>query len=528
MDLMKLLGKLIGLVGEEPVPMKPKRPSSQRRTSSGRRSGSSSARRRTGTSSRTSNVYGSEPILRNGSQILQQVPLRIRQMRTLSSSNPFERQSMEATFYRQGKYMEQFTDDYFDSVPCTRKVPMYYNLKDNELRTYFTWRTLYRQGALPRTDTAYLFLYVFELINLIGVQTPEESYALLKQLFADYAETNPELNKQVPRWIHDFAVYHGLQYDPAHSPDRKEAALDAVLRHSEQSAEQMTEALDTLSKYHILRSKLYESHPEETAAVVQNVYRALLQHYAENKGVSFATVLFGGRERELYLMFEGAVFYEQTPPANRSVRLSPRCLYECRGGVWAIEQSFVKPDAERIGAYLRTVDSMLRERMGFKGKLKAGEVTAEDTDVIRRVIEEFFAELARKNAPVITLDAAELAEIRAAAEHTADMLTLPEDIVPASAPQPSVASPPASEQGDPDELPDLPLSAPAMTLLCCLLTGESCKPLTDAGHMLSVLADEINENLYDEFGDTVIETDENGMPVLVDDYIEDLKGMLEA
>ena len=67
-----------------------------------------------------------------------------------------------------------------------------------------------------------------------------------------------------------------------------------------------------------------------------------------------------------------------------------------------------------------------------------------------------------------------------------------------------------------------------MTLLCCLLTGESYKPLTDAGHMLSVLADEINENLYDEFGDTVIETNETGIPVLVEDYIDDLKGMLEA
>lgn len=530
MDLMKLLGKLIGLVEEEPVPLKPKRPSSPRKPSARRRTGKPAARRRNGTSSRTSTVYGSETIRYTGTQILQQVPLRIRQMRTLSAANPFERQSMEASFYRQGKYMEQFTDDYSDAVPCSRKVPMYSNLRDAELRTYFTWRTRYRQGALPATDTPYLLLYAFELINLIGVQTSAESYALLKQLFSDYAETNPEIKKQFPRWIRDFAVWHRLPYS-GESMDPKESALDAVLRQSEQTAEQLTEALDTLSKYHILRSKIFEEHPAETAAVVQNSYRALLQNYAENKGVSFAAMLFGGRLRERYLMFEGAVYYEQAPAALVSVRISPRCLYECRDGVWAIEQSFSKPDAERIGAYLRTVDSLLRDRLQMKGKLKAGEIPAEDTALIRRVIEEFFAEQARKNAPVITLDSAELAEIRAAAEHTADMLTLPEDAAAAEK-QPAV-EPETPENADDsgeaeDALPDLPLSAPAMTLLCCLLTGSSTKPLTDAGHMLSVLADEINDNLYDEFGDTVLETDENGMPVLVEDYIEDLKGMLEA
>ena len=66
-----------------------------------------------------------------------------------------------------------------------------------------------------------------------------------------------------------------------------------------------------------------------------------------------------------------------------------------------------------------------------------------------------------------------------------------------------------------------------MALLVCLLTGESYQPLVDAGQMISVLTDEINDNLYDTFGDTVLDIDENGNPVPVEDYIEELKGMLE-
>ena len=46
--------------------------------------------------------------------------------------------------------------------------------------------------------------------------------------------------------------------------------------------------------------------------------------------------------------------------------------------------------------------------------------------------------------------------------------------------------------------------------------------------MLSVLADEINENLYEQIGDTVIEMQDDGTPVLIEDYLDDLKGMLET
>ena len=109
------------------------------------------------------------------------------------------------------------------------------------------------------------------------------------------------------------------------------------------------------------------------------------------------------------------------------------------------------------------------------------------------------------------------------------MLTLPEDAVqetaPAAVPEPEQEP---DDDDDNDEIPDLPLSAPAMALLICLVTGESYQPLVDAGQMLSVLADEINENLYEQIGDTVIEMQDDGTPVLIEDYLDDLKGMLET
>lgn len=484
----------------------------------------SSARRKPGTASHSAQIYGEQSIFANPSAMFYPVPQQIRQMRTLSGYNSLDgKRSMESLFYQQGKYMENFTDDFPDTVQCGRSVPMYYNLKDNELRAYFTWRTRYRMGALPPAQNAFLLLYAYEILNLIGFQSAELAYDALSQLLRDYGEQFPSVKKSLLRWIPDFAAYY---QQPYRLEDEKEAAAITVLRHSAQTAKDLLLALDTLSKYHIKNSKLYLAEPEQVSEIVKAVYKALLTYYAEKKEKSFSAYLLGEQQRSEHLMFEGAVFYQRTLVPNGDYRLSPLCVYHCYQGRWAKETFAGSPNAARIGELLRTIDSMLREQLGFKGKLKAGELPEGDAEVIRKAIADYFEEQKRKNAPVITLNEEELEKIRQAAEHTTDMLTLPEDEQPEAAE--SEPEEPAEDDDDEGELPDLPLSAPAMALLICLVTGESYQPLVDAGQMLSVLADEINENLYDTFGDTVIEMEDDDTPVLIEDYAEDLKGMLET
>ena len=529
MDLLKLLGKLLGAAAEEAVPVRKPAPrrktagTSRRKTNSNRRSTAGS--RRTGTAVRSGTVYGEEPIFRTAAQLSLATPQQIRTMRTFSAGG-YQNVSMESLFYRQGKFMEHYTDDYAESVPCKRAVPMYYNLRDAELRTYFTWRTRYRQGMLPEADPGYLLLYCSELINLIGVPDAQTGYAMLCRVYDDYGEAYPQVKKALDRWLPDFAAYYEV---PHRLNDEKTAALTALVRHTQKTPQEFLSAIDLLSKYHILQSKYYLKNPEKTAEITQRAYAAMLKHYAESKGLSFPAYLLGKQRREQHILFEGAVFYHQTPIEQRTVRLSPLCVYRCWHDGWAVERSCCDPDAARIGDFLRTVDSILRVHDKFPNKIKPGSLPESDFPVIKAVIAEYEEEQRRKNAPVITLDSAELAEIRRAAAHTADMLTLPEEEPQAlPEPQPEVQPEPVSDAGQDEQIPDLPLSAPAMALLVCLVTGESTKPLTDAGQMLSVLAEEINEALYDRFGDSVIDTDENGQPVLIEDYTDEVKELLEG
>ena len=60
-----------------------------------------------------------------------------------------------------------------------------------------------------------------------------------------------------------------------------------------------------------------------------------------------------------------------------------------------------------------------------------------------------------------------------------------------------------------------------------VLAGEEyASLLRESGCMLSVLADAINDKYFDEFGDTVIDFD-GETPFVIEDYQEDLRGLLE-
>ena len=460
----------------------------------------------------------------------EEVPKEIRQMRTISGYAVTGRRSMESLFVQQGRYMVDFSDNYEKYVPCDRTTPMYYNLKDDQLRCYFTWRTKYKLGEHPETETAYLMLYASEILNQIGVTSPQDALERLKWLSADYGEQHPVLKKAVARWLPDYAAYFGLPYD---SRAPKDIALSVMLRHSRHSDLAVLSALNWLSKYKLLNSKLYAAHKEDCASALHRVYQAMMRHYAEKKRYSYPVFLFGDTKRAEHVMFEGAVFYDtrgEELREEKTVRLSPMTVYHSYRGKWAVERYCSDPDSAKIGAFLRTFDSLMRDQVGFKYPLKAGTLPTGDAEVIRQAIGEYYAEKARANAPKIELDEDKLAEIREAAAHTTDMLTLPEeeeDVTALLAEPSGQAAESAGNETDAD-LPDLPLSTPAMALLVCLLTGESYAPLTEKGHMLSVLIDEINETLYDRFGDTVLETDDAGAPVIVPEYEEELKGLFDS
>ena len=73
---------------------------------------------------------------------------------------------------------------------------------------------------------------------------------------------------------------------------------------------------------------------------------------------------------------------------------------------------------------------------------------------------------------------------------------------------------------------DSGLSSLEAAFLRCLLLGQPVEALArEQGTMPSLLADAVNDKLFDRFGDTVIDFSGDA-PLVVPDYADELKGML--
>ena len=114
------------------------------------------------------NKYTNEPVNQTEQFSIEKKKIsRLRQMKALSASNVTDTNKL---FYLQGTFMDDYVDNYDINVPCNKNNPVYNNLTIYQLRSYFSWRTLIRNKLYKQTEQSYVFLYIYELLNKIGVK----------------------------------------------------------------------------------------------------------------------------------------------------------------------------------------------------------------------------------------------------------------------------------------------------------------------------------------------------------------------
>lgn len=119
-------------------------------------------------------------------------------------------------FYKQGQMMADYEDQYNATYELKRYFPVYHDLTIHQLRTYFTWRTQLRQGNFTVSSTSYAYLYIYELLNNIGVNSPTEGYTKLMAFRDQYAPSyHSRMRDLLDRWLCDYVLYYGLDQQKA-------------------------------------------------------------------------------------------------------------------------------------------------------------------------------------------------------------------------------------------------------------------------------------------------------------------------
>ena len=91
--------------------------------------------------------------------------------------------------------------------------PMYKELSHEQLCWYLFWRSRIREGTYLKTGLSYIFLYLYEQINLSDVIGFEKVYANVIKIWKNYRTEFPRIDKYIAEWLTDFAFINKMKID---------------------------------------------------------------------------------------------------------------------------------------------------------------------------------------------------------------------------------------------------------------------------------------------------------------------------
>ena len=462
-------------------------------------------------------VYRDEPIITTASAAVETLPEKYRQMRSIGSGDATLLLNEARLFFETAKFMEDFEDDYEYHGVFMKYFPTYRQMNDRQLRGYFSWRTAVRRKEVRETSLSFAFVYLYELINVIGYDAPEDAARALDDFAVEYSKYDDAILRYAARWRRDMSIYYGVPNSGEDEREKYERAAGVLLYPEEHGDDEVFGAISALSTYDPERSKLYKKHPAETKALVCRVFRAFSAFCGERRKNTLAERLFGRMCERVYVIFPSAIFYDRKKQEEREYAAPSGRVFKYSGGRWS---SVWFPEITRrssaLGALIKEIDASLRPRFGLD-PLASASPTRVLGGLVERECASYFEELRRMEASRVEFDLSLLDGIRASAEATRDMLITDEE-------EPDE---PLFEDAQDDAADDGKLTDLETSLLKIILDGGDAGAFAKRnGAMLSVVIESINEKLFDLLCDTAIEF-YGDTPRAVEDYIDELKGLIK-
>lgn len=458
-------------------------------------------------------------------------PEKLRKMKHLFN---YGKESMEAkakNFYQQGKYMQGYEDDFPWEGDFSCYYPTYHDMTTNQLRGYFTWRAHIRKGDFFPIPTSAAYLYVYELLNGIGATSPEDSLEKLRLFEIGYLDSgigDKRMRQNLRRWMMEYAVVHNLPPELSREfadPEllKKDAALTTLQNPKDYSDEEVFKALCCFAGKRQAESPVIVKEPAKGMHLFSEAWRRAVSGFKKEDKDLFA-ICFGKRSIRQWYPLSNAVYWQQKRQLDREYMLDENRIYRCRNGLWQVEAyEKLNYDREVFYGFLHETDLWLRRYLKTGRYLRAREEDKWAERFVGCVIENDRLAAAKAVKPKITIDLSGLERIREDALTTQNSLLTEEDISDAE----EVLSSSEEESVMPADSSFQPFNPLHVQLLRAFLRGESGTDILRANHLMpSVVADEINEELFDEFGDSIVVCEKDRI-TLVEDYKKELTYLLE-
>ena len=452
-----------------------------------------------------------------------------------------------ALFYKQAKFMEKFEDDYEGNASFSMYFPTYQMMSYEQLRTYFTWRSGVRKGAVRKTSFSYVFLYLYELINNVGVRSCEDGFGKLAFLWKEYRMHEKKLDGYMNEWIRDYYITN--EFSAPFEELLQKAGLQELYQPS--GAGSFFDFYYPYSDYKIKKSIFYTPETAKTIGACFDHVIKSLSEFLLKRGEEFEDLIFYSKSNT-WTPFSKALYCPfSRRTKNKVVTLSDTEKYRCEDGRWTSSKNKIPKENGRflIGYLFKRIEQFFRRAMKYKYRLTANRKKIDDAELARSAgdPQEFFRRIdaaivgyyRQSQRKVITVHVDRLETIRANAQRIQEKLLAdeepePDPVRPAAeleirepaAPEPAGGSGPAAADGWVAFARSL--NETERTAVRMILQGAPGRELhafsKESGVMPEVLVDEINRKALDAVEDNIIELSDK--IEVFEEYKDDLKRVI--
>lgn len=425
-----------------------------------------------------------------------------------------------------------------DFVPFYSYMPQYTQMNKSQMAYYFYLRDEIRRGNYIRADYSYIYLYVYEILNLPEKIPPNEGIQMMCNLWRAYRKDLPRIDKYFSLWVEDYCLVWKL---PAPTGQLSDFIFDIL-------------------KSCPLR-ELYFSDIREACLNGALSLVSLLSDYDWRSG-RYAT---GESARTYRAHMEGALSFVlsavleqelsdiQTLPTQRIARdafVNSLCTHsvKCRLEIEYHSLDQLASLREKITNLVRYVENQLRRQLGVKSRLSIKNLPDEYMHLVDMYFNSVFAQISKKtkaetvpeyekhyDAPTEELSAIGAREIEEASWETTFRLVADMDECDVEAEIGGTVSVgyghdemvekqvPAMENGCSDEC----IGNLKLVLQMLLVSDDNgAKAFSLQRHTpLESYVDKINESLLEVIGDIVVENDGFSYRI-IEDYREDIEEWL--
>ena len=255
--------------------------------------------------------------------------------------------------------------------------PMYGELTHEQLCWYLFWRSRVREGIYLKTGLSYIFLYLYEQINLSDMIGCEKVYENIVKIWKNYRGEFPRIDKYIAEWLTDFAFINKLKINLGE--------LEDILPH----------IVHTVAIPEVYIGGEFFKNPDNTGLIMSSMsvydYKKS-KFYSEKNNELFDFHI----EQMLRDSLSGAAFEEIIRKENengvkvkttRESYMGAICVYEHKKKITVEYKNLYKNFFIRqcITDTLRYAENALREHLNIKSKLT---VTALP-DELKKIIDDY-------------------------------------------------------------------------------------------------------------------------------------------